>query len=209
MTRFSRLALFIQIFALVSICLLVSSDLVAAPNPKVIRDARHDTSPPLRDIANLVRPKGGQDREAALPRSTNKAFNSVQPDPVAQELTSPLSGVSIVANFEGQSADDNRAVFGFAFVPPDTNGAAGATQFVRMVHVSLAVYDKATGVRLLGPAGISSVWAGFGGLCETEDGGDPIVMYDKMADRWLISQFQFAGQNLQCIAISTTSDATG
>src|SRR5215510_6527206 len=195
MTRFSRLALFIQIFALVTICLLVSSELAAAPGPKVIRDTRHDTSAPLRDIANLVRPKGGEDREAAFPRSTNKALNSVTPDPVAQELTTPLSGVSIVANFEGQSADDNRAVFGFAFVPPDTNGAAGATQFVQIVNVTLAIYDKATASLDLGLAAIISMWACFDVPGNTENGGDPVVMYDKLANRWLVSQFQFAGRN--------------
>src|SRR5262249_38418319 len=65
------------------------------------------------------------------------------------------------------------------------------------------------GALALGPAAISSIWAGFGGLCETEDGGDPVVMYDKLANRWLVSQFQFAGRNLQCVAVSTSSDATG
>jgi hypothetical protein len=209
MTRITRTARFKQVLSSSLFCLLASSSLVAAPHPNVIRDSRHDTSPPLRDIANLVRPKGGADREAAFPRSTNKSFSSIQPDPVAQELTSPLTGVSVVKNFEGQSADNNRAVFGFAFVPPDTNGAAGATQFLQMVNVTLAVYNKSTGALELGPAAISSIWAGFGGLCETDDGGDPVVMYDKLANRWLVSQFQFAGRNLQCVAVSTTSDATG
>jgi hypothetical protein len=195
-----------------TVSLFLSAVMVAAPNPKVVRDARHDTSPPLRDIASGPRSTGGEDREAAFPRSTNSAFSNIQPDPVAQELTTPLTGVTVVANFDGQSADDNRALFGFAFVPPDTNGAVGATQFLQMVNVTLAVYDKRSGNRVLGPAAISSVWNGFGGPCETQDGGDPVVVYDKIAGRWLVSQFQFNSDftdNQQCVAVSTSSDATG
>jgi hypothetical protein len=204
----SPLCRFRHVLCSVIVCLTAVPLLMAAA-PTVIKDSRHDTSAPLRDIASLTKGSGGTDREAAFPRETNSERRSGVPDPVAQELTSPLTGVTVVANFEGQSADDNRGVFGFAFVPPDTNGAAGTTQYLQMVNVTLSVYDKRTGKRVLGPAAISSVWSGFGGLCETEDGGDPIVLYDRLAGRWLISQFQFAGANLQCVAISATSDATG
>jgi hypothetical protein len=54
-------------------------------------------------------------------------------------------------NFDGQSANDNRRVFGFAFVPPDTNGAVGASQYVQMVNVTLAVTASATGYCNSGP----------------------------------------------------------
>lgn len=205
----SPLRLFRQIIFVAVVC-LVSSLLLMAASPDVTKSARHDTSPPLRDIAGLTKGSGGTDREATYPRETNSERKSGVADPVAQELTSPLTGVTPVANFEGQSADDNRRVFGFAFVPPDTNGAAGTTQYLQTVNVVLSVYDKRTGRRVLGPAAISSLWTGFGGLCETSDGGDPIVLYDKLAGRWLVSQFQFGGaNNLQCVAISATSDATG
>ena len=52
---------------------------------------------------------------------------------------------------------------------------------------------------------------GFGGVCETGGSGDPIVLYDKMANRWLISQFATGGAapDHECIAVSATSDATG
>jgi hypothetical protein len=128
--------------------------------------------------------------------------------------------VTPLLNFDGQSAQDNRNVFGFAFVPPDTNGAVGATQFVQMVNVTIAVYEKSTGALQLGPAPIHSVWTGFGGICEFgdpanptySDGGDPVVLYDHLAGRWLVSQLQYnttSTQAAQCVAISTTSDATG
>ena len=65
-------------------------------------------------------------------------------------------------NFDGQSAADNRRVLGFAFVPPDTNGAVGGTQFVQMVNVTIAVYSKRDGSLLMGPAAIHTLWTTAG-----------------------------------------------
>ncbi|HWM65298.1 MAG TPA: hypothetical protein VNO35_01830 [Steroidobacteraceae bacterium] len=138
---------------------------------------------------------------------------------MAAPLAGPLTGVTLLRNFDGQSAQDNRNLFGFAFVPPDTNGAVGATQFVQMVNVTVAVYDKSTGALQLAPAAIHTLWTGFGGLCEFgggtptfADGGDPVVLYDHLAERWLVTQLQYNTtftQTAQCVAVSTSSDATG
>ena len=86
----------------------------------------------------------------------------------------------------------------------------GATQYVQLVNTGLQVFDKATGASVLGPEGIATLWTGFGGVCETNGAGDPVVLYDQLANRWVISQF--AGTSVptdECIAISTSSDATG
>jgi Carboxypeptidase regulatory-like domain len=94
--------------------------------------------------------------------------------------------------------------------PPDTNGEAGATQYVQIVNEGYQVFDKATGASVYGPVGITTIFSGFGGVCETAGDGDPIVLYDQLAGRWLVSQF--AGASVptdECIAISQTSDATG
>ena len=94
--------------------------------------------------------------------------------------------------------------------PPDTNGAVGLTQYVQMVNEGYQVFDKATGASVLGPNSITSIWTGFGGVCQTNGSGDPVVLYDHLANRWLISQF--AGTSVptdECVAISQTSDATG
>ena len=73
--------------------------------------------------------------------------------------------------------------------PPDTNGAVGRTQYVQIVNEGYQVFDKATGNSVLGPNSISSIWSGFGGACETGGNGDPVVLYDHLADRWVITQF--------------------
>ncbi len=94
--------------------------------------------------------------------------------------------------------------------PPDTDGAVGATQFVQIVNEGLQVFNKSTGASVLGPIAISTLWRGFGGVCEFNGNGDPIALYDKLANRWLISQFAgISGpQTDECIAVSASSDAT-
>ncbi len=69
--------------------------------------------------------------------------------------------------------------------PPDTDGAVGQTQYVQMVNRGFQVFDKTTGASVLGPLNIASIWSGFGGVCETRGIGDPVVLYDHIANRWL------------------------
>jgi hypothetical protein len=188
--------------------------------PKLFKAAKHDTSSPLTVLAasgNVRNP--GPDMEAEEPRPTGPALTSSKSDTVASQMSGALTGVTAGLNFPGQTADDNRAVFGFAFVPPDTNGAVGASQYVQMVNVTIAVYSKKDGSVQLPPTAIHALWQGFGGLCENggdtptySDGGDPVVLYDKIANRWLVSQLQYDEtftHTAQCVAVSTTSDATG
>jgi hypothetical protein len=191
--------------------------LILAPSafavPKVLKASRHDVSRPLSQLAIQNGPRqAGSDKEREDAFSTGNDIQNPNGDPVATTFAGSLKGVTLNGSFDGQSAADNRRVLGFAFVPPDTNGAAGANQYVQMVNVTIAVYSK-TGSLQLGPAPIHTIWTGFGGPCEFEfDGGDPVVVYDQLAKRWLVSQFMFNStftQNEQCVAVSTTSDATG
>ena len=167
----------------------------------------NDTSPPLRDItpAPYV---GKQQREAnANPKIPHTHLD--QPDPVVQNTHLAAPGAAMPApilNFDGipfPGVACNCA-------PPDTNGEVGATQYVQLVNIGLQVFNKNTGASVLGPVGLSTIWAGFGGVCEADGRGDPVVLYDQIANRWLISQF--AGTSVitdECIAVSTSVDATG
>jgi len=94
--------------------------------------------------------------------------------------------------------------------PPDTNGEVGATQYVQTVNTGFQVFNKTTGASVLGPVDIATLWTGAGNVCETDGFGDPVVLYDQLAGRWVITQF--AGTSVptdECIAVSTSSDATG
>jgi hypothetical protein len=83
-----------------------------------------------------------------------------------------------------------------------------------MINIVTTVFDKNGNVLGGGSFYSNAFWSGMGGLCETTNSGDPIVLYDETADRWLVSQFAFTGTNpgdqwRQCVAISQTSDPLG
>ena len=113
------------------------------------------------------------------------------------------------ANFEGLSNQDNFNIFGFRVNPPDPNGAVGPNHYVEMINLVFGVYSK-TGTLLLGPVDTGTLWAGFAIADCTDPSGDPIVLYDQFADRWLLTQFTTRGPiYYDCVAISTTGDPTG
>ena len=118
---------------------------------------------------------------------------------------------ALTSSFEGISSVDNQAQLGFQVLPPDPNGDVGPNHYVQIVNLLMKVFDKTTGATLLGPIPISTLFTGLDGPCGTIDDGDPIVLHDHLADRWLISQFvvSFGAPFHQCIAISQTADPTG
>ncbi len=94
------------------------------------------------------------------------------------------------------------------YTPPDTNGDVGPNHYVQMVNVSFAIYDK-SGTLVDGPHPYNTLFVGAGGVCESNNDGDPVVLYDELADRWMLVQFaDLFGSNTMCIAISTTPDPT-
>src|SRR5438270_6811141 len=173
----------------------------------------NDVSPPLREMPawNESDLRRGVDREAnENPKIPYRHIDSF--DPVVQNAHASafgLPGVNIplpIRTFDGIPFPG----VGCSCAPPDPNGAVGLTQYVQIVNEAYQVFDKATGNSVLGPNSISSIWSGFGGVCQNNGSGDPIVLYDHLANRWLISQFAGASTITdECVAISTTSDATG
>ena len=189
---------------------------VAASNDQATLEVspavQHDVSPPLRGMSSQS--QGAQShREKPLKTIPGSTSNNLQPDPALQ---SSVNGSSIATtnglNFAGVGAGD----YGFTpnAAPPDTNGAVGATQYVQWVNESFAVFNKSTGAIVAGfPKAGNTLWSGFGGGCEVNNDGDPIAQYDKAAGRWVLTQFSVTNPAtygyLQCVAVSTTSDATG
>src|SRR5947208_3631920 len=99
------------------------------------------------------------------------------------------------------------------FNPPDTNGRVGATQYVQFNNASFAVFNKTTGALLYGPAAGKTLFQSLGGVCASHNDGDPVVSYDILAGRWVLSQFVVGGPagsySHQCVAVSLTDDAIG
>jgi hypothetical protein len=153
---------------------------------------------PARFELEPVRVKG--------PSSTNG------PDKTAQTFAgSSLSAPTATGlSFEGIGT----GIPGFApqFNPPDTNGRVGAKQYVQWNNASFAVFNKTTGALLYGPAAGNTLFQPLGGECAIHNDGDPVVSYDILSGRWVISQFLVGGSpdfSHQCIAVSATEDATG
>src|SRR5213080_1036299 len=128
---------------------------------------------------------------------------------VAGDVVSAPSPTGL--NFEGVGV--GLAGFSPSGNPPDVNGRVGSTQYVQWNNTSFAVFDKTTGALLYGPAAGNTLFQPLGGLCASHNDGDPVVSYDILAGRWVLSQFVVGGGQTdyshQCIAVSATSDATG
>ena len=183
--------------------------------PELILPYHQDVSPALRDITPIIpdwfEMTGEKNEHPVLPLPHHHAMADLQHvmDGARQD---PVSGPQLNLSATPGLSFDGLGLPGYtpSGAPPDTNGAAGATQYVQWVNTAFAVYNKTTGALVYGPANGNTLWSGFGDRCATDNSGDPIVMYDKAANRWVMMQFAVGAQPfLQCVAVSQTSDATG
>jgi len=177
------------------------------PRLTVTSAVRHDTSAPLSDLARvgLVPTPGHVVPEAGRHPLT---FRRGLVDPVVQASTSLPSRTRIVHNYTGLG-DGFAPDYSVTAIPPDTVGAVGRTQYVQWVNSELAVLDKATGKHLLGPVAGNTLFKGFGGECEKDNDGDPVVNYDRQAHRWVLQQFAISNGYFECVAVSASDNALG
>src|SRR4051795_91790 len=173
-------------------------------------------TPPLRNVHPLPPPKHGEDNDHSHPEPIRPItpLEDGGPDLSTHQVTPGAltsAPTSTGLGFDGVGV--GLAGFTPASNPPDVNGRIGATQYVQWNNTSFAVFDKTTGALLYGPAAANTLFQSLGGACAAHNDGDPVVSYDILAGRWVISQFAVAVSDTdyshQCIAVSTTSDATG
>ncbi|NTW23252.1 MAG: T9SS type A sorting domain-containing protein [Lentimicrobium sp.] len=182
--------------------------------PTIISNAVYfDVSLPLRDVTVIqpgLRDHGWKDgvvknklnmpehRNLPLPEATEADFQNVQYRQGNRE-SELLVSVNGVGNENG-------------VLPPDTQGDVGINHYMQMVNMSFAIWDK-TGTMVYGPADNSTLWSGFPGPWSGSNDGDPVVLYDEAADRWVASQFALPnypyGPFYELIAVSQTGDPTG
>ena len=175
------------------------------------RATRADTSPPLREMAQraaslTLQSQSLEETEVSEKQETEPLLPSTAgaptgPDPALQHGMNGPPAPAPLLSFEGVPNLQH-------VIPPDTNGEVGPNHYVQWVNVSLQIFDK-TGRTLIGPVPGNVVWEGFGGYCETSNHGDPVVVYDQFADRWVLTQIFFSGWGGQCVAVSQTPDPTG
>lgn len=186
----------------------------STPGPVVITSTQNDTSAPLESIPVIPPAKSRPDPDLNIPHPLpNRGGPAKIPpgrftDPLLMEsaaLATTLSMAAPVQNFDGLNNVNG-------VLPPDTNGDVGPNHYMQWINVSFAIYSK-SGTLLYGPAAGNTLWSGFGGPCATTNHGDPIVQYDHLADRWMVSQFALpnypSGPFYQCIAVSQTGNPTG
>jgi hypothetical protein len=219
---------------------IVTGTTEAGPSPKAkgptFTEAKaFDVSQPLRQLARGAKPsltrglppnRGPEEierifaleghSESDLSTPASRMAGAVTKNDVATQQDAVAIAAPLV-NFEGLSNQDNFNVLGLRPNPPDPVGDVGPNHYVEMVNLVFAVYSK-TGALLLGPVETGTLWAGFPVDECTEPSGDPIVLYDQLADRWILTQFTTRGINYpdeplnpfyNCVAISTTGDPTG
>ncbi len=196
---------------LLAALLALPSLAAAAPSsltPVVLTPVRADTSRPLSEMASLALPPpaGFGKIEEVSPSNVDRApflAHARAPESAVDRVVQSWLGVAAMPppllSVEGTGNVN-------ALLPPDTNGDVGRDHYLQWVNVSLQVFAK-DGTVLLGPTPGRTFWYGFGGDCETRNDGDPIVLYDHLADRWLVSQFTLSRH--QCVAVSATSDPLG
>jgi hypothetical protein len=198
----------------------------AAQQPKVISNAfsnaptRFDVSPPLGSLVSLpAAPKSSLGPHAPLkPKLYGRGQASHSKGPagatlIGEQVTATL-GLGFAGVDEIDDALDCPAIIGHSPVPPDTNAAVGDSQIVQWVNECYAVFDKSTGALIAGPLAGTNFWSGFGGPCEANNDGDPIIQWDKVNHRWLAAQNVFntpvySPPYYTCVAVSQTADATG
>ena len=128
---------------------------------------------------------------------TNFARNSALPMPA------PLLSFDGIKNFT------NGETYGLYFLPSDTNGDVGLNHYVQTVNALTQIFDK-TGNALTQPFRMSNIFASLNTNCAERNDGSPTVLYDALADRWLLSQYCTAFPPFrQMIAVSKTGDPTG
>jgi hypothetical protein len=139
--------------------------------------------------------KESEKKEIEIRRRVPPALynRSSQPnlDPIAQTNMGSRTSATTIVNWQGTTGNAS---------PPDPSGAAGTNHFYQAINLKHTIYNK-TGSIIAGPFALSSLWAG-----STND-GDPVVLYDKYADRWFMTQFNGSDEIL--VAVSTSSNPAG
>jgi hypothetical protein len=195
------------------------SDVAEQRRAEVSLPIHFDKTPkPLREMFETGEPqkpaRGGKDFEPGRPQPVGHANREFADPLAARGVGLPSALAEPKASVIGTPVDPAARV-----APPDTTGDVGPNHYVQWVNLRYSIYtltrdasNQITGFNLVPgfPKQGNVVWQGFGGRCQTDNDGDPIVQYDQLADRWVLTQFAVSAQPYtQCVAVSTSPDPTG
>jgi hypothetical protein len=149
------------------------------------------------------------------PRPTKVSAAAIQLPSAPEPPGGPRAPMpSPIQNFAGISKTDTcSGVACGSGWPPDTNGDVGPNHYILAVNSAIGIYSK-TGT-LLASFTEDNLWLGAGSSpCNGNSQGDPVVLYDWLADRFVLTWFAFNVDGngdpitpfFQCIAASKTGD---
>ena len=188
----------LSVFALLFSSVIFAQD--SFPATEVIEGTFIGTTIPLRDFPtneyNSTDPKTMTivENKSRINEKVNDdalPFNDINTR--VQETIGGITANALEQNFIGF---DNTG-----FTPPDPSGAVGPNHYVHAVNSSVKIFDK-SGNLLAGPTSLGA----FLGI--SSNSGDPIVLYDQLADRYFVSEFGSVSNGL-AIGVSVTNDPTG
>ena len=156
-------------------------------------------SQPIRDLPVFVNENFGIEELTLVPNNFEGSFDNLVEGQSGLESNMQREKGSFILGSDGVNFDGiNQNQTGF--LPPDPTGAVGPDHYIQAVNAAFSIFDKSGGL-IVGPIALGTF---FG----SNNTGDPIILYDHLADRWIISQFGDGVQSL-LFAVSETSDPTG
>ncbi len=177
---------------------------------------RFGVAPTIDELARRVPKPTSFGFEHEVPNRTIPAFLvgrravETSTDPLRSDFLASRAP-SANLSFDGYDNNDNGALIGGLISPPDINGDVGVNFYVQYVNLGWVFFNKSNGSVAGGPFVGNIFWQGFGGVCDSQNAGDPIVLYDHLAGRWVFSQFTSPSNTdgHQCFAISQGSNPAG
>ncbi|NOR86118.1 MAG: hypothetical protein GQ527_00775, partial [Bacteroidales bacterium] len=202
----NRILLFVVLLALSPVFLNAQVDETTTPF-KVTKAVVYAKSAPLAELAAVLTPDKAESMEPK--ESKNKVWYVKWPNTDPNRPTENIQSEMGDEQSRGPGVGFN-GQGGTGYYPPDTDGDVSETHFVQVVNSKYNVYDK-QGTKLLGPLNLSTLWASLPGPWVGSNDGDPIVLYDEIAQRWVITQFYVSNpnDNYELFAVSETSDPLG
>lgn len=191
---------------------------VGGPQPQFVRAAASGVSEKVSSFAAKPAFPGKKfadpARETVVFTSNNQA-QTTSPEGAAHDADAAIAGGGILPmptpalSIDGLNNTQNGEAFGLFFLPSDSIGDVGQNHYVQATNALVRIFDK-SGAAVTPPFKMSSIFAPLGTLCSTRNDGEPVVLYDTLADRWLLSQYcQAFPPFRQMVAISQTGDPTG
>ena len=190
------------LFLILSFGTITTFVIAQNPQPVVDKPVYFDVSPPLTEITpTTTPPEFGRENNEEAENREYPFWEPMGPDPVWQKDhgTNELTD-AIIGNFAGINCPSGLS-------PSDDNGDIGPNHYIQTVNSQFQIFNR-NGSSAYGPVNINTLFSTLpGGTCNS---GDPIVLYDQVANRWLISQFSVCTATYYMhIAVSTSADPLG